>query len=87
MFVEILMGKIRAMIDFNGKNVDELLSSPQLKFWDMNEKANAGDEFLVVENEEEAKKLSDFKKSGKKKKIINFKDKTNIFDKEIIKKN
>ena len=49
----------------------------------MNEPANAGDEFFVVENEDESKKISDFKKTGKKAiKRFNLKDKTKIFDNE-----
>ena len=54
-----------------------------LKFLGMKESANAGDEFLVVENEDESKKISDFRKVGKKKiNTLAFKDKTKIFDNE-----
>ena len=57
-------------------------SSP-VEILGLKEKAQSGDEFLVVESEDEAKKISNFKKSG----IVNNKvsisaDKTNLFDKE-----
>ncbi len=80
-------GKIRAMIDYNGKIIQNTLPSSPVEILGLNEKAQAGDEFLVVENEEEAKKISDFKKSGSNEKTIPISpDRTNIFDKENTKK-
>ena len=49
-------GNIRAMIDINGKINDEANPSTPVEILGMNESANAGDEFSVVESEEEAKK-------------------------------
>ena len=60
------LGKIRAMLDFDGKNIDKAYPSTPIEILGMNESANAGDEFLVVENEDEAKKINDFQKAGSK---------------------
>tara|TARA_Y100001970_G_scaffold50833_1_gene64389 strand:- start:904 stop:3123 length:2220 start_codon:yes stop_codon:yes gene_type:complete len=76
-------GKIRAMMDFEGKVVNEALPSYPVEILGMNEPAEAGDEFLVVENEDEAKKINDFKKAGTKvKNPILSQDKSKLFDKE-----
>jgi len=80
-------GKVRAMIDYNGKIIDSALPSYPVEILGLNEKVQAGDEFSVVENEEEAKKVSDFRKSGiSENKLSISSSKTNIFDKENIKK-
>tara|TARA_Y100000590_G_scaffold197461_1_gene224250 strand:+ start:7713 stop:9911 length:2199 start_codon:yes stop_codon:yes gene_type:complete len=80
-------GKIRAMIDHNGKTIDNAYPSFPVEILGLNEKAKAGDEFLVVENEDEARKISDFKKSGNNENKISISpDKANIFDKENTKK-
>ena len=80
-------GKIRAMIDYNGKTIDNAYPSSPVEILGLNEKAQAGDEFLVVSSEDEARKISDFKKTGisESKNLIS-QDKTNIFDKENKKK-
>jgi translation initiation factor IF-2 len=76
-------GKIRAMIDFNGKNIDKAYPSSPLEILGMNEAVNAGDEFFVVDTEDEAKKISTFRKTGvKESNVLIAKDKTKIFDKE-----
>ena len=76
-------GKIRAMIDFNGKNIDKAYPSSPLEILGMNEAANAGDEFFVVDTEDEAKKISAFRKTGiKESNVLIAKDKTKLFDKE-----
>ena len=76
-------GKIRAMIDFNGKNIDKAYPSSPLEILGMNEAANAGDEFFVVDTEDEAKKISVFRKTGvKESNVLIAKDKTKLFDKE-----
>ena len=49
-------GKVRAMLNFEGKNVEQAYSSTPVEILGMNDPAQAGDEFLVVESEEEAKK-------------------------------
>ncbi len=80
-------GKIRAMIDFNGKIIDEANPSCPVEILGMNESANAGDEFFVVDNEEEAKKINSFRKTGSKdKNILSSQDKTNIFENQSTKK-
>ena len=80
-------GKIRAMIDHNAKNIDTAYPSFPVEILGLNDKAQAGDEFLVVENEEEAKKIIDFKKLGvNESKISISSEKTNIFDKGSTKK-
>ena len=80
-------GKIRAMIDFNGKIIDEANPSCPVEILGMNESANAGDEFLVVNNEEEAKQINSFRKTGSKdKNILSSQDKTNIFENQSTKK-
>jgi len=77
------LGKIRAMINFDGTNVNEAFPSTPVEILGMKESANAGDEFLVVEDEEESKKISDFRKTGKtKNNSLIFKDKAKIFDNE-----
>ena len=49
----------------------------------MQESAKAGDEFFVVENEDEAKKINDFEKSGaKENNNIISQDNTKLFDKQ-----
>ncbi len=80
-------GKIRAMIDFNGKIIDEANPSMPVEILGMNESANAGDEFLVVSSEEEAKQINSFRKTGSKdKNILAVQDKTNIFENQSTKK-
>ena len=80
-------GKIRAMINFEAKNVDRAYPSSPVEILGMKEPANAGDEFLVVENEVESKKISDFRRVGKKSNnTLALKDKTKIFDNESTKK-
>ena len=80
-------GKIRAMIDFNGKVIDEANLSSPVEILGMNEAANAGDEFLVVNTEEEAKNINTFRKTGSKEKsVLVSQDKTNIFDSQSTKK-
>ena len=80
-------GKIRAMIDFNGKTVDERNPSSPVEILGMNEKANAGDEFSLVNTEEEAKNINTFRKIRKQRKqILVSQDKTNIFDNQSTKK-
>ena len=76
-------GKIRAMLDHNAKITNNALPSSPVEILGLNEKVQAGDEFLVVENEDEAKKISDFKKSGiNENKVSISADKTNLFNKE-----
>ena len=73
-------GKIRAMIDYEGKSVNEASPSMPVEILGMNSTAYAGSEFLVTKNEEEAKKLSEFKKTNKAKNQLIAKDKTTLFE-------
>ena len=73
-------GKIRAMINYEGKMVNEALPSMPVEILGMNSSAYAGAEFMVTENEEEAKKLCEFKKSNSTQNNILAKDKTTLFD-------
>ena len=74
-------GKIRAMIDFNGKNTDVAYPSSPMEILGMHEAAAAGDEFIVVDNEEESKEINTFRTSGlKENNILLSKEKTKIFD-------
>jgi len=73
-------GKIRAMINHEGKIVNEALPSMPVEILGMNESVFAGAEFAVTENEEKAKEISEFNKisSGTVKEVV--KDKTSIFE-------
>tara|TARA_Y100001970_G_scaffold271467_1_gene366791 strand:+ start:13376 stop:15574 length:2199 start_codon:yes stop_codon:yes gene_type:complete len=80
-------GKIRAMISHNGKIIENAYPSSPVEILGLKEKVQAGNEFFVVKNEEEAKKISDFKKVGiRENKISISPDKTNIFEKGNTKK-
>ena len=73
-------GKIRAMINYEGKIVNEASPSMPVEILGMNSSAYAGAEFLVTENEDEAKKLSEFKKNNSVQNKILAKDKTTLFE-------
>ena len=73
-------GKVRAMINYEGKAIDQALPSMPVEILGMNDSAYAGAEFFVTEDEGEAKKVSEFKRN----KIANsktlVKDKTTLFE-------
>ena len=73
-------GKIRAMINHEGNMVNEALPSMPVEILGMNSSAYAGAEFLVTENEDEAKKISEFKKNDSAQNKILAKDKTTLFE-------
>ena len=73
-------GKVRAMINYEGKMIDEALPSMPVEILGMNSSAYAGAEFLVANDESEAKKLSEFKKNNIAQNKILSKDKTTLFD-------
>ena len=73
-------GKIRAMINYEGKMVEEAFPSMPIEILGMNSTAFAGAEFQVTKNEDEAKKMSEFKKDKNLKNNILSKDKTTLFD-------
>ena len=52
------MGKVRAIINDKGQNVDEALPSAPVEILGINGAAKAGDDFIVLDNEKEAKILS-----------------------------
>ena len=73
-------GKIRAMIDYEGKMVNEAFPSMPVEILGMNNSANAGAEFLVTDDEDEAKELSEFKRSNTAQNKVLAKDKTTLFE-------
>ena len=73
-------GKIRAMINHEGKMVNEALPSMPVEILGMNGSAFAGAEFIVTKDESEAKELSEFKKNNSAQNKILAKDKTTLFD-------
>ena len=73
-------GKIRAMINYEGKNVDQALPSMPVEILGMNDSAFAGAEFLVTATEDEAKQMAEYKKNNSSKNNIIAKDKTTLFD-------
>ena len=73
-------GKIRAMINYEGKNIDEALPSMPVEILGMNSTAFAGAEFQVTNNENEAKEMSEFKKDNSAKNKILAKDKATLFE-------
>ena len=52
-------GKIRAIINDKGKNVNEALPSTPVEILGINGPAKSGDDFIVLENEKECKNLSE----------------------------
>tara|TARA_Y100001970_G_scaffold288743_1_gene416878 strand:+ start:5600 stop:7783 length:2184 start_codon:yes stop_codon:yes gene_type:complete len=73
-------GKIRAMINYEGKTIDEALPSMPVEILGMNNSAFAGAEFLVTKDEDEAKQMAEYKKDNSDKTKILAKDKTTLFD-------
>ena len=73
-------GKIRAMINYEGKNIDEALPSMPVEILGMNSSAFAGAEFLVTKDENEAKELSEYKKNNFAQNKVLAKDKATLFD-------
>ncbi len=74
-------GKIRAMINFEGKMVNEAFPSMPIEILGMNSSAYAGAQFAVTKNEEEAKNLIEYNKTDTDNKKILSNDKTTLFDK------
>ncbi len=73
-------GKIRAMINHEGKMVNEALPSMPVEILGMNGSAFAGAEFLVTKDESEAKELAEFRKNNSAQNKILAKDKATLFD-------
>tara|TARA_B100000963_G_scaffold332102_1_gene323359 strand:- start:625 stop:2811 length:2187 start_codon:yes stop_codon:yes gene_type:complete len=74
-------GKVRAMINYEGNNIDEALPSMPVEILGMNSSAFAGAEFMVTNNENVAKEMVQYKKDNLAKNKILAKDKTTLFDK------
>ena len=73
-------GKIRAMINYEGVNINEALPSMPVEILGMNSSAFAGADFLVTKNEDEAKEIAEYKKNNSSKTKVLVKDKTTLFD-------
>ena len=73
-------GKIRAMINYEGKITDEAFPSMPVEILGMNSSAYAGAEFTVTKDENEAKKMVEFKKRDIAKSKVLTKDKTTLFE-------
>ena len=75
-------GKIRAMINDEGNGVDVAEPSTPVEILGMNEPAYAGDDFIVVETEEKAKEINDYRvEHGKSKQTSAISvNKDSIFD-------
>ena len=54
-------GKIRAMINDQGQNIDSALPSTPVEILGMNNSAFAGDDFIVVDSEEKAKEINEYR--------------------------
>ncbi len=74
-------GKIRAMINYEGKNIEEALPAMPVEILGMNSSAYAGAEFLVTKDENEAKEMAEYKKNDLTKNKVLVKDKTTLFEK------
>ena len=79
-------GKIRAMIDYEGKLIDEASPSVPVEILGMNESAFAGAEFVVTENEDRAREVAEFNKRGLVSAKSTVTDKTSIFENQNTKK-
>ena len=73
-------GKVRAMINYEGKMIEEALPAMPVEILGMNSSAFAGADFIVTKNEEEAKELIEFKRNDKSKNKLIAKDKTTLFE-------
>jgi translation initiation factor IF-2 len=54
-------GKIRAMTNDQGQNIDSALPSTPVEILGMNNSAFAGDDFIVVDSEEKAKQINEYR--------------------------
>ena len=76
-------GKIRAMIDDQGNTLDIATPSTPVEILGMNKSALAGDDFFVVESEEKAKEINDYRLENIKSKqapLISVNNKESVFD-------
>ncbi len=75
-------GKIRAMIDYEGKTLNEATPSMPVEILGMNDSAFSGADFLVTDNEDKAKEIAEFRKNNysSNNNILKAKDKTTLFE-------
>ena len=73
-------GKIRAMINYEGKLINEASPSMPVEILGMNDSVFAGAEFVVTENEDKAKEIAEFNKSDSIYVKPAVKDKMSIFE-------
>jgi len=57
-------GKIRALINDKGTAIEQAIPSTPVEILGMNEPAKAGDDFIVVENENKAKEINIYRKEN-----------------------
>ena len=75
-------GKIRAMINHEGNLIQAATPSMPVEILGMNSSAHAGADFFVTDNDDDSKKVLEFRKENKVSNNIKIADKTNLFDKE-----
>jgi len=77
-----IWGKVRAMINDNGQNIDLALPSTPVEILGMNSSAFAGADFVVVDSEEKAKEINDYRVENSKPKQISsiLSNKESLFD-------
>ena len=68
------------MINYEGKITDEAFPSMPVEILGMNSSAYAGAEFIVTKDENEAKKMVEFKQRDMAKSKVLTKDKTTLFE-------
>ncbi len=73
-------GKIRAMISYEGKMINEALPSMPVEILGMNSSAYAGAEFMVTKDEDEAKELTELRINKSNQGKVLAKDKTTLFE-------
>ena len=81
-------GKIRAMINDQGQNINLALPAIPVEILGMNNPAFAGDDFLVVDSEEKAKEINDYRigHSESKQAPLISANKESVFDDSLIPK-
>ena len=62
-------GKVRAMIDDNSEYIDLATPSTPVEILGMNQSAYAGDDFIVVDSEDKAKEINDYRIDSTKSKL------------------
>ena len=63
-------GKVRAMVDDNGRRVKEALPSTPVEILGLNEVPDAGETFIATDNEKEARNIADAYLAQSKEKLI-----------------